>query len=89
MAEGERIMKKNIHPNYVKATVTCACGNTFETESTKENIQVEVCSKCHPFYTGKQSTASKKDKLKNSTRNLVLVLKNNVIISHFFICQKS
>ena len=46
-------MKKNIHPNYVKATVTCACGNTFETESTKENIQVEVCSKCHPFYTGK------------------------------------
>ena len=60
MAEGERIMKKNIHPNYVKATVTCACGNTFETESTKENIQVEVCSKCHPFYTGKQSTASKK-----------------------------
>ena len=35
-------MKKNIHPNYVKATVTCACGNTFETESTKENIQVEV-----------------------------------------------
>ena len=54
MAEGERIMKKNIHPNYVKATVTCACGNTFETESTKENIQVEV------FYTGKQSTASKK-----------------------------
>lgn len=52
-------MKKNIHPNYVKATVTCACGNTFETESTKENIQVEVCSKCHPFYTGKQSRASR------------------------------
>ena len=42
-------MKKNIHPNYVEATVTCACGNTFKTKSTEENIQVEVCSKCHPF----------------------------------------
>ena len=52
-------MKKNIHPNYVKATVTCACGNTFETESTKENIQVEVCSKCHPFYTGQSTMQSK------------------------------
>ena len=54
MAEGEKKMKKNIHPNYVEATVTCACGNTFKTKSTEENIQVEVCSKCHPFYTGKQ-----------------------------------
>ena len=51
-------MKKNIHPNYVEATVTCACGNTFKTRSTEENIQVEVCSKCHPFYTGKQGTAT-------------------------------
>ena len=52
-------MKKNIHPNYVEATVTCACGNTFKTKSTEENIQVEVCSKCHPFYTGehKKNTA--------------------------------
>ena len=55
-----RKMKKNIHPNYVKATVTCACGETFEAESTKENIQVEVCSKCHPFYTGKQNLGTKK-----------------------------
>ena len=53
-------MKKGIHPNYVEATVTCACGNTFKTMSTKENIQVEVCSKCHPFYTGKQNLGSKK-----------------------------
>ena len=45
MAEGEKKMKKNIHPNYVEATVTCACGNTFKTKSTEENIQVEVCSK--------------------------------------------
>ena len=53
-------MKKNIHPSYVEATVTCACGNTFTTMSTKEKIHVEVCSKCHPFYTGAQSTASRK-----------------------------
>ena len=53
-------MKKNIHPNYVEATVTCACGNTFKTMSTKDKIHVEVCSMCHPFYTGKQNLTSKK-----------------------------
>ena len=53
-------MKKNIHPEYVEATVTCACGNTFKTMSTKDTINVEVCSKCHPFYTGKQNLTSKK-----------------------------
>lgn len=53
-------MKANIHPNYVEATVTCACGNTFTTKSTKENISVEVCSKCHPFYTGKQTLGGRK-----------------------------
>lgn len=47
-------MKKDIHPKYGTTTVTCACGETFETGSTKQNLKVEVCSKCHPFYTGKQ-----------------------------------
>lgn len=47
-------MKDSIHPNYQDATVTCGCGNTFETRSTKPKIAVEVCSKCHPFYTGSQ-----------------------------------
>lgn len=47
-------MKTEIHPSYHTVTVTCACGNTFETGSTRENIRVEICSKCHPFYTGKQ-----------------------------------
>ena len=47
-------MKEGIHPNYDKAVVKCACGNTFETRSTKSEIKVEICSKCHPFYTGKQ-----------------------------------
>ncbi|NLY54113.1 MAG: 50S ribosomal protein L31 [Firmicutes bacterium] len=47
-------MKPNIHPNYGKAVVTCACGETFETGSTKKQLRVELCSKCHPFFTGKQ-----------------------------------
>ena len=52
-------MKKDIHPQMHEATVTCACGETFKVMSTKPEISVEVCSKCHPFYTGKQSRASK------------------------------
>ena len=47
-------MKKDIHPKYYKAKVHCACGNEFETGSTREEIKVEICSKCHPFFTGKQ-----------------------------------
>jgi len=47
-------MKKGIHPSYYKCTVSCACGNTFETGSTKKNLKVEICSVCHPFFTGKQ-----------------------------------
>jgi len=52
-------VKKNIHPNYKQSKVTCTCGSTFDTESTNENINVEVCSQCHPFYTGKQGRTSK------------------------------
>ncbi len=47
-------MKATIHPEYVEATVTCACGNTFTTGSTKALLKIEVCSKCHPFFTGEQ-----------------------------------
>ena len=47
-------MKPEIHPDYVLATVQCSCGNTFETRSTKAEMHVEICSACHPFYTGKQ-----------------------------------
>jgi len=47
-------MKEGIHPKYEKATVTCTCGNTFETRSTKPEIKTEICSECHPFYTGKE-----------------------------------
>jgi large subunit ribosomal protein L31 len=47
-------MKTDIHPEYVIATVRCSCGNTFTTRSTKSELHVEICSECHPFYTGKQ-----------------------------------
>jgi len=47
-------MKKGIHPNYVEATVSCACGNSFKTRSIKPVLKVDVCSNCHPFFTGTQ-----------------------------------
>lgn len=47
-------MKEGIHPKYVNAKVTCACGNSFETRSTSGDIRLDICSNCHPFYTGKQ-----------------------------------
>lgn len=47
-------MREGIHPQYHLTTVTCACGNTFESGSIKQNLRVEICSACHPFFTGKQ-----------------------------------
>lgn len=47
-------MRKGIHPEYAECNVTCACGNTFAIRSTKKEIRVEICSQCHPFFTGKQ-----------------------------------
>lgn len=47
-------MKIEIHPNYTATTITCACGEVIHTRSTKQNIRVEICSKCHPFYTGEK-----------------------------------
>ncbi|PKM47937.1 MAG: 50S ribosomal protein L31 [Firmicutes bacterium HGW-Firmicutes-8] len=60
-------MKKDIHPKYGVAKVTCACGETFESGSTKKEVRVEICSKCHPFFTGKQKfvdTSGRVDKFK-------------------------
>ncbi len=48
------LMKEGIHPNYKQTAIRCACGEVIETGSTKENIRVDICSKCHPFFTGKQ-----------------------------------
>ncbi len=47
-------MKKGVHPEYVKSKITCACGSTYEVSSTKKEMKVEICSNCHPFFTGKQ-----------------------------------
>lgn len=51
-------MKEGIHPKYEETTITCACGNKIQTKSTVKNIHVEICSACHPFYTGKKKTAA-------------------------------
>jgi large subunit ribosomal protein L31 len=63
-------MRANIHPNYKDIKVVCSCGNSFETRSTKEQdkLHLDVCSKCHPFYTGKQKivdTAGRVEKFKS------------------------
>jgi large subunit ribosomal protein L31 len=50
----EAVLKKGIHPEYQETTITCACGNVIHTRSTKTNVRVEICSSCHPFFTGKQ-----------------------------------
>jgi large subunit ribosomal protein L31 len=47
-------MKQSIHPNYKVTTISCACGESFQIRSTKENVKLDICSNCHPFYTGKQ-----------------------------------
>ena len=60
-------MKEGIHPDYKPTTITCACGEVIETSSTKQDIRVEICSKCHPFFTGKQKlvdTGGRVDKFK-------------------------
>lgn len=61
-------MKKEIHPEYYQATVTCNCGNEFVTGSTKEKIHVEICSKCHSFYTGQQKAASARGRIEKFNR---------------------
>jgi len=47
-------MKAKIHPNYIETTVTCSCGNTWKTHSTKETIHLDICGRCHPYFTGEQ-----------------------------------
>ena len=56
-------MKEGIHPKYEQTTIRCACGNVFTTGSTKKDIRVEICSKCHPFYTGQQKAAQARGRI--------------------------
>ena len=65
-------MKADLHPQYKKLTVICACGNQFETRSTSDNIHVEVCAQCHPYFTGKQrlmDTAGRVDRFRRKYRS--------------------
>lgn len=63
-----KIMREGIHPNYYQAKVVCNCGNEFVTGSTKSDIHVEVCSKCHSFYTGQQKTAAARGRIDKFNR---------------------
>ena len=66
-------MKENIHPKYELSKVSCACGNSFETKSTVSQINVEICSSCHPFFTGKQKfvdTAGRVERFKKKYKKL-------------------
>ena len=67
-SEEVKIMKEGIHPSYYQATVTCNCGNTFTTGSTKKDIHVEICSKCHSFYTGQQKAAAARGRIDKFNR---------------------
>ena len=69
-------MKEGIHPNYVAARVSCACGSAFVTHSTKGDFQIDVCSACHPFYTGTQKlidTAGRVDRFRKRYERKVVV----------------
>jgi len=61
-------MKEGIHPRYVECTVRCACGNEFKTRSTKEKITTEICSSCHPFFTGKQKLVDSEGRVERFIR---------------------
>lgn len=66
------LMKKDIHPEYHTATVTCSCGNTFVTGATKPALRVEICSNCHPFYTGQQRVVDTEGRIERLKRRFNL-----------------
>ena len=87
-------MREGIHPNYYQATVTCNCGNTFVTGSTKENIHVEICSKCHPFYTGQQKATQARGRVdkfnkKYGIKKKYEVMRAEVEISVLFVFRRN
>lgn len=68
-------MKKEIHPAYHDCVVTCSCGNTFQTKSIKKELKVEICSNCHPFYTGKQKLVDSGGRVDRFQKRLKKVMK--------------
>jgi len=66
-------MKPGVHPKYVEATIICACGNTWQTRSTKETVHLDICSRCHPFFTGEQrivDTAGRVERFRKRYENV-------------------
>ena len=82
-------MKAGIHPDYQQTTIRCACGNVIETGSTKQDIRVEVCSKCHPFYTGKQKMVDTGGRVSRFNKKFGLdkVLVETPSYMHFLVAQ--
>jgi len=70
-------MKKDTHPKYVETTITCACGNVIHTRATVENMRVELCSQCHPYYTGKQKLVDSAGRVERYRRRYGLDEKGN------------
>ena len=70
-----RKMKKDTHPEYLQSTIRCHCGYEFQAGSTKENISVEICSQCHPFYTGKQKLVDSAGRIERFRRKYSKFLK--------------
>lgn len=64
------MMKDKIHPNYVEANVHCACGNSFQTRATKPDLHVDICSACHPFFTGQQRIVDTAGRVERFTKRL-------------------
>src|SRR5680860_1430432 len=69
-------MKPAIHPNYVESTVTCSCGHTFQTRSTRPTIRTDLCSVCHPFYTGEQRIVDTAGQVERFTRRMEAAREN-------------
>ena len=72
-------MREGIHPAYYQAKVVCNCGNEFVTGSTKKDIHVEICSKCHSFYTGQQKTAAARGRIDKFNRKYGMTNNNQVV----------
>jgi len=69
-------VKKDIHPEYVECTVTCGCGESFTTRSTMPQINIQICSKCHPFYTGRQKLVDSAGRVEKFQRRYGLIPKD-------------
>lgn len=70
-------MKQGIHPKYEKVSVTCSCGNVIETRSTKANLAAQICSQCHPYYTGKQRQLAKEGRIEKFKQKYQNLAENN------------